>query len=57
MILRGRMLQGRGKKPGHWLEKGVLKYLQHTNRRAGISVSRATRIEVHIWAVRRTQKK
>ncbi len=37
--------------------KGVPKYLQHTNRRAGIRGSIATGREVHIWAVRHTQKK
>jgi hypothetical protein len=37
--------------------KGVPKYLPHTNRRAAIRGSLATGREVHVWAVRHTQKK
>ena len=37
--------------------KGIPKDLQHTNRRAAIRGSLATGREVHVWAVRHTQKK
>jgi hypothetical protein len=37
--------------------KGVPKYLQHTNCRAGILGSIATGHELHIWAVRHTHEK
>jgi hypothetical protein len=37
--------------------KGVPNNLQHTNRRAAIRGNIATGREVHVWAVRHTQKK
>ncbi|MBL4664959.1 MAG: hypothetical protein JKY23_03250 [Nitrospinaceae bacterium] len=37
--------------------KGVPKYLRHTNRKAAIRGNIATGREIHVWAVRHTQKK
>ena len=43
---QGKMVQGQGQNPDNWCWKGVPKYLQHTNRRAGICGSIATGPEV-----------
>jgi hypothetical protein len=50
------MLQGRGQNL-LIVWKGVPKYIQHTNRRSGIRGRIASGLEVHIWAIRHTQKK